>query len=65
MYSVNSDKILQAHRVKIVGKTINNEGQPYIIVRSKDNLNDRNIMVSKQAYVLSGMHVEVNNTTKN
>ncbi len=65
VYSVNSDKILQAHRVKIVGKTINNEGQPYIIVRSKDNLNDRNIMVSKQAYVLSGMRVEVNNTTKN
>ncbi len=57
VYSVSSDNRLRVHKVKMVGKTINDNGQTELLIRAKDDLHEHDIIVSSQANLLTGMKV--------
>lgn len=57
VYSVGKDTRLKVHKVKMVGKTINDNGQTELLIRAKDDLHEHDIIISKQNDLLTGMKV--------
>ncbi len=57
VYSVDKDNKLKVHKVKIAGRTTDATGQTNLLIRSKDNLDAQDIIISKQPNLLTGMKV--------